>query len=116
MSCRLEPEELEKIISLLESYRDKMAKATYEEALYLLEDKEKAVEAVERLEKEIDSLVEKLKRGECPSVIERIHIRNVAYSLCTPEQRELVKSVFSKLKMRWTRQDRELACRMRVVL
>ena len=113
MSCRLKPEELEKIASLLEAYRDKMARAVYEEALYLLEEGERALEAVEKLEKEVDSLIEKLRRGECPSISEKLHIRNAVYSFCTPDQRELVKEVYAKLRMRWTRQDEALACRMR---
>jgi len=113
MSCRLDPEELKKVMDLLERFRNIYYEEQYEWALQERKvTEEEAAKIAEEEAAKIDHLFEKLKIGECPTSAEKELLKLVfASSLCTREHREQIKKIYPKLRMRWTKWDEENVCR-----
>jgi len=111
MSCVLTDEELRYLEKLLGD----LYKISHSEHIFMTMTEghlspEAAMDVVRRFQASIDRLLERLKRSECPTVAEKRHIRRAAWEWCEKENKELMKRIYSKLKMKWTAADEENAC------
>jgi hypothetical protein len=110
MSCKLDPEESRKLIEILGAHRDFVYDGIYEEVLEETGSEARAEAEAERWAEEVDRLLDKLYKGECPNRREKVLIRDALGAFCTKEQKELVKGIFPKLRMRWTKNDEKYLC------
>jgi len=112
MSCKLDPKEIEKLESLLWELYERDVDYWVELAIDTYGTEEAGERAREVYERKITRLIDKLRRGECPTRDEKIMIREACLCCCTTDQKELVKNTFPKLKMRWTRDDEMHLCKI----
>jgi hypothetical protein len=110
MSCTLSPEELAYLRRVLEAARELAAETTYEEVLSETDDMALAKIERGRVEIEYDALISKLEKGVCPTAREKRMIREALDVFCTRRYRDMVKRMYPKLRMRWTRQDEQFTC------
>jgi len=110
MSCKLDPEELKKLEELFDELYTWDVDYWVEQAVNKYGTWEAGERAAERYKRRLEELLEKLKRGECPSARDKITIREAVLCACTPDQKEMIKRIFKKLRMRWTAEDERTLC------
>jgi hypothetical protein len=110
MSCTLSPEELSYLRRVLEAAKEAASETTFEEVLLETDNEYVAETERDRVEAEWDALIAKLERGVCPTAREKQMIRNALDVFCTRKYRDMVKRMYPKLRMRWTRQDEQFTC------
>jgi len=112
MACRLDPKEIEKLEFLLNELYTWDVDYWVERAIDIWGTEEAGERAREWYERKIANLIDKLRRGECPTRSEKDMIREACLCCCTEDQKEMLKRIFPKLKMRWTRDDEAHLCRI----
>jgi hypothetical protein len=110
MSCTLSPEELAYLRRVLEAAKRLWVETTFEEVLSETDREDIAGKEADKEEAEWDALIAKLERGVCPTAREKRMIRNALDVFCTRKYRDMVKRMYPKLRMRWTREDEQFIC------
>jgi hypothetical protein len=91
-------------------YKDVVYSTTYEEVLEETGNPDKADSIAETQVEYIAVLIDKLRFGACPTSWEKRIIRDALMNFCTSDQKDLVKGMFPKLRMRWTSSDEKYLC------